>query len=181
IGIRGGVVLINLGSGGKLEVIFVYGKGVTITGANVSQTITRPGFEVTVSGVGAAPSDPAPAPPGTTAALLAQLDGRAGGTGGARTVPTETVVAASGIANVISNNVTASVQAANRALPPGPQSPSVNSAVQQAQSQFQVTATQPAADQVQSQVLAAQQTQSQNQVAGSQQTQSQVQTASTTP
>src|SRR5262245_43966733 len=81
IGIRGGVSLIKLGAGGKLEVIFVYGKGVTITAANVSKTITRPGFEVTVSGVGAALSDPAPAPPGTAAALLAQLDGRAGGTG----------------------------------------------------------------------------------------------------
>src|SRR5215470_3339805 len=91
IGIRGGVFLVNLGSGGKLEVIFVYGKGVTITGANVSKTITRPGFEVTVSGVGAAPSDPAPAPPGTTAALLAQLDGREGGTGGARNIPTDAV------------------------------------------------------------------------------------------
>jgi trimeric autotransporter adhesin len=144
IGIRGGVFLVNLGSGGKLEVIFVYGKGVTVTGANISQTITRPGFEVTVSGAGAAPSDPAPAPAGTAAALLAQLDGRAGGTGGARTVPTETVVANSGIANVISNNVTASVQAANQAQPPGSPPPNVNRIVQQTQLQVQNAANQPA-------------------------------------
>src|SRR5262249_22675788 len=155
IGIRGGVVLINSGAGGKLEGIFVYGRGVTVTGANVSQTITRPGFEVTVSGIGAAPSNPAPAPPGTAAALLAQLDGRAGGTGGARTLPTETVVAASGIADVISNNVTASVQAANQAQPPGSQLPNVNRIVQQTQLQVQLTATQPAVQQVQSQVQAA--------------------------
>src|SRR5271155_3301618 len=103
IGIRGGVMLVNLrpdcaASGSRfgaagcnaLEVIFVYGKGVTVTGLNgASQTITRPGFEVTVSGPGASPSDPAPAPPGATAALLAQLDGRAGGNGGAPVVPTE--------------------------------------------------------------------------------------------
>jgi hypothetical protein len=139
-GIRGGVALINLGAAGKLEVIFVYGKAVTVSGANVSQTITRPGFEVTVSGFGAAPSNPAPAPPGTTAALLAQLDGRTGGTGGAQT---ETVVAASGIADVISNNVTASVQAADQTQPPAPQSPNVNRIVQQTQLQVQNAANQP--------------------------------------
>jgi hypothetical protein len=57
IGIRGGVILVNLATGGKLEVIFVYGAGVTITGTNgVAQTITRPGFEVSVSGPGPSPS-----------------------------------------------------------------------------------------------------------------------------
>jgi len=40
IGIRGGVMLVNL-AGGKLDVIFVYGNGVTVTGLNgVAQTIT---------------------------------------------------------------------------------------------------------------------------------------------
>ena len=69
IGIRGGVVLVRVSSncgGGDcnaLQVVFVYGKGVTITGLNgVSQTIYRPGFEVTVAKPGAAPSDPGPAP-----------------------------------------------------------------------------------------------------------------------
>src|SRR5262249_58320081 len=112
-------------------------------------------FEFPVPGMGAAPSNTAPAPPGTAAALLAQLDGRAGGTGGARTVPTETVVAASGIADVISNNVTASVQAANQAQPPGSQPPNVNRIVQQTQLQVQLTAAQPPVQQVQSQVQAA--------------------------
>src|SRR6516162_7267776 len=79
IGIRGGVILVNMATGGKLEVIFVYGAGVTITGTTgVSQTITRPGFEVSVSGPGASPSQPAAAPPGAVAGLVAQLDGRAG-------------------------------------------------------------------------------------------------------
>jgi trimeric autotransporter adhesin len=109
IGIRGGVVFVNLATSGKLEVIFAYGRGVTITGTNgVAQTITRPGFEVTVSGPGAAPAEPAPAPPGAAAALLAQLDGRSGGNGGA-TTPTEVTVASSGIANAISNNIAASI------------------------------------------------------------------------
>src|SRR6516162_10169901 len=51
IGIRGAVVLGNQTPNGRLELIFAYGKSVTITGTNgVSQTITRPGFEVIVSG-----------------------------------------------------------------------------------------------------------------------------------
>ena len=136
IGIRGGVMLVNVqpgcagpGAGGggcnALEVIFVYGKGVTVTGVTgASQTLTRPGFEVTVAAPGAAPSDPHPAPPGATEALLAQLDGRPGGNGGAPIVPTEVMVTESGIANVISANLAASIEAAARTqpLPAQPQS-----------------------------------------------------------
>jgi trimeric autotransporter adhesin len=145
IGIRGGVILVNLAAAGQLEVIFVYGKGVTITGTNgVSQTITRSGFEVTVSGPGASPSEPAAAPPGAIAALVGQLDGRAGGNGGATTVPTEVTVADSGIANVISNNIAASIQAANQSQPSALQAPSVNQLVQQNQLQLQQVANQPA-------------------------------------
>ena len=56
IGIRGGVMLVDLAPSGKLSVVFVFGNGATITVLNgVSQTIFRPGFEVTVSGPGASP------------------------------------------------------------------------------------------------------------------------------
>ncbi len=143
IGIRGGVMLVNLRSDcatsgsrfgapscNALEVHKLYGKGVTITGLDgVSQTITRNGFEVTVSGPGASPSDPAQSPRGSTAALLAQLDGRAGGNGGAQTVPTEVTVANSGIANAISANITPNIQAAGQAAATQPQS--VTKTVQQ--------------------------------------------------
>jgi len=144
IGIRGGVMLVNVrpgctgpvpGAGGggcnALEVIFVYGKGVTVTGlGGASQTLTRPGFEVTVAAPGAAPSDPHPAPPGATEALLAQLDGRPGGNGGAPIVPTEVMVTESGIANVISANIAASIQAADRTQPLPPQPHSVSPTVE---------------------------------------------------
>ena len=131
IGIRGGVMLIDQAANGKLEVIFVYGKGVTITGLNgVSQTIYRPGFAVSISGPGASPSDPGPAPPGHTAALLAQLDGRVGGSGGAPVAPTEVTVTNSGISSVISANVPASIQAAARTQPIPAQSPNANQTVQ---------------------------------------------------
>jgi trimeric autotransporter adhesin len=128
IGIRGGLILVNLTRGGQLDVIFGYGKGVTIVGTNgVSQTITRTGFHVTVSGPGASPSEPSPAPPGAIAGLLAQLDGRPGSSGGARTIPTDTMVANSGVATAISSNISAGIQAAKQTRPP-----SVTSTVQQA-------------------------------------------------
>jgi FecR protein len=145
IGIRGGVMLMRQrsdcaarasgsGAGGcnALEVIFVYGKGVTVIGLNgASQTLTRPGFEVTVSGPGASPSDPAPAPPGAAAAMLAQLDGRAGGNGGAPIVPTEVMVASSGIANAISANFAASIQATSQTQPRATQPQNATTTVQQ--------------------------------------------------
>jgi trimeric autotransporter adhesin len=138
IGIRGGVILVNQAANGALEVIFEYGKGVTVTGRNgVSQTVFRPGFEVRVSKPGASPSDPAPAPRGSAAALLAHLDGRAGSTGGAPTVPTEVMVESSGIANAISANMAASILAAEKAQPLRPQPNSVDSAVTLSQLNYQ--------------------------------------------
>ncbi len=131
IGIRGGVMLVDLAADGRLTVHKVYGKSVTITGLNgVSQTITGNGFEVTVSGPGASPSDPAKSPPGATAALNNQLDGRASGNGGATTIPTEVMVTNSGIANVISTNLAASIQAAAHTQPPPPQPQNVSPTVQ---------------------------------------------------
>src|SRR5271155_2363868 len=105
IGIRGGVILVDVNptcSAGTatpqtpgcnaLQVIFAYGNGVTVTGLDgLSQTITRPGFQVTVAGPGAAPSAPAPAPAGAIGGFLGQLDGQSGAHGGATAVPTDTI------------------------------------------------------------------------------------------
>src|SRR6516164_5968154 len=138
IGIRGGLIMVDLTPDGQLQVIFGYGVGVTVTGLNgQSQTITRPGFQVTVTGRGAAPSEPSPAPPGAATALLAQLDGRPGGNGGARTVPTDTMVANSGIAAAVSSAVPVGVQVQTQ------QPPRVATTVQQAvpPSSLQTTAT----------------------------------------
>lgn len=82
LAIRGGAFIANIGGDGRLTAIFIYGRGLTITGVNgVSQTVQRPGFEITVAGRGAAPSAPTPTPPGELDQLLAQLDGRSGATG----------------------------------------------------------------------------------------------------
>jgi hypothetical protein len=136
IGIRGGLILVDLTPDGQLQVIFGYGAGVTVTGLNgLAQTITRPGFQVTVAGRGAAPSTPSPTPPGAAAALLAQLDGRPGGNGGARTIPTDATVANSGIAAAVSSTVGSQAQTQ--------QPPRVAKAVQQATTTVQVAANSP--------------------------------------
>ena len=69
---------------------------------------------------GDAPSDPAPAPPGRIAGLLAQLDGRAGGNGGARIVPTDVMVANSGVDNSISTTASLNSFEAPRPRSPEP-------------------------------------------------------------
>jgi FecR protein len=116
LGVRGGVFIADVRPGGKSEIIFVYGKAVTITGADgSSQQLYRPGFAVDVDGGHV--SVPHQAPPPTTVSILAQLDGRTGGNGGAATVPTDTTVAASSVPGTISNNLAASVQQANAAVP----------------------------------------------------------------
>jgi hypothetical protein len=123
IGIRGGVLLIDVGPEGRTEVIFEYGRGVTVTGLNgVSQTIIRPGYEVVVAGRGASPSAPFPAPRGATARLLLALDGRSGAHGGATVIPTDVTVVESGLPRVISANIPLGIAAAAATLPP-PQTP----------------------------------------------------------
>jgi hypothetical protein len=124
IGIRGGIFLAKLGPNGQLDVTFIYGKGLTVTGicgvsmpssaCGLSQTVNRPGFAVHIGGLGAAPSKPAPAPSNSINSILAQLNGKPGDTGGAATAPTDTTVVNSTIASTVSANVPASVQAANQ-------------------------------------------------------------------
>src|SRR5438477_6790471 len=99
------------------------------------QIRARPGYMVTISSRNTPPSEPRPAPPGATAALLGQLDGRSGGTGGAQQTPTDQTVVSSGIATTISGNVMANVltatQAAAQQQPTRSQPPTTNvSAVQ---------------------------------------------------
>lgn len=98
LGIRGGIMLMELTPQGGLAAIFGYGRALTVTGREgTTETITRPGWEVTVARPGAAPSPPFPAPPGTIARLLAQLDGLPGRHGGAPTIPRDADVAGSAL------------------------------------------------------------------------------------
>jgi len=114
LAVRGGMFLASIGSRGT-EVTFLYGNSLTISNPAGSQLLTRPGYMVTMSSRSTPPSEPRPAPPGATAALLSQLDGRSGGTGGAKQTPTDQTVVSSGIATTISGNVVANVLAATQA------------------------------------------------------------------
>ena len=137
IGIRGGVFIMDQKPSGPLDVVFVFGKGITVTGrTGITRTIYSPGFSVSVAGPGASPTPPAPAPPGRLAALLTQMDGRPGANGGATTVPTDASVTSSGVSSTISGNVAASVQATTASQPATPQATPVN--VSSAQSNLQV-------------------------------------------
>ena len=119
LGVRGGIFLANTQRGGASNVIFVYGKAVSVSGqSGCSQQLYRPGFEVSISAPGACPDSPHPAPLGAMSSILLNLDGRNGGHGGATTVPTNATVAASAVPNTVSNNVQVSVlQATSNAGP----------------------------------------------------------------
>ena len=114
LAVRGGIFLASVGSTGT-DVTFLYGQGLTVSNPAGTQLLTRPGYMVTISSRNTPPSEPRPAPPGATAALLSQLDGRSGGTGGAQRTPTDQTVVTSGIATTISGNVMANVLAATQA------------------------------------------------------------------
>jgi hypothetical protein len=113
IALRGGVMVADVHEGNSLDVVFLFGKELTVTGRNgVSQKITQPGFAISVPGAGASPSQPFRAPPGVLNGMLARLDGRPRGNGGATRVPTDATVASSGVSDTISGNLTVSVQQA---------------------------------------------------------------------
>src|SRR5262249_32727791 len=77
LAVRGGAFLVDQAPNGSLQAVFIYGRGLSITGTTgASQLLQRPGFAVTVAGPGASPSAPFPVPPGQLAALAAQLPAR---------------------------------------------------------------------------------------------------------
>ena len=61
IALRGGVMVADVHEGNSLDVVFLFGKELRVTGTNgVSQTITQPGFAISVPGAGASPSHAVP-------------------------------------------------------------------------------------------------------------------------
>jgi hypothetical protein len=74
VGIRGGIVLVNVQPGTPLVATFLYGARMTVSAAGETQTVSRPGYSVTVA-PGQAPSAPAPLPASELKAQLASLHG----------------------------------------------------------------------------------------------------------
>lgn len=119
IAVRGGAFLAEQTGGGQLNVYFIYGIGTSVIGTNGAvETMRRPGFVITVAGPGASPSAPYRAPPGALARLLAELDGRAGGAGGASRPPSDASILASGIDKTLSGDVATSRRAAAQSRSP---------------------------------------------------------------
>ncbi len=119
LGIRGGVLLLDLKPQGGSNVIFAYGKDLTVAHRNCPlRRLRRPGFEVSLPGPQSCPSSPFPAPANEVSLLLSTLDGRQGATGGAINIPTAKTVAKSGISKNLSANLPASLAAAMAAQGP---------------------------------------------------------------
>lgn len=115
LAVRGGAFIADIAADGSTDALFIYGKGLRVTGLCGKppvpcgeQDIIRPGFHSTTS-PGGQPSAPAREPQGRLTQLLEQLDGRTGGTGGAPVIPTDTTVINSSVPQTISGNLTQSV------------------------------------------------------------------------
>ncbi|MGE5271228.1 MAG: FecR domain-containing protein, partial [Thiohalocapsa sp.] len=102
LAVRGGAFVVNVARNGNTEAIFIFGRGLTVTGTSgASTTLHRPGFSAIV-GPGGFISQPVAVPAGQLATYLQQLDGRPGTSGGAAVVPTEATVVRSGLSRTVS-------------------------------------------------------------------------------
>ena len=78
-GIRGGISIVDAQAGQTVST-FMFGRDMTVTGRGQTQTVTRPGFEVTTR-VNAPPAPPAPVSEQMLNAQIAKLEGRSGSSG----------------------------------------------------------------------------------------------------
>jgi hypothetical protein len=109
LAVRGGAFILYITGNGATQAIFIYGKGLSITGnAGGRVTLIRPGYQSTTN-PGGPPGPAGPEPAGDLAQLLARLDGRSGGNGGAPVIPTDTAVVNSGVPQTISGDLNQSV------------------------------------------------------------------------
>jgi hypothetical protein len=158
LAVRGGAFIAQIDPNGKTEAAFLYGKGLTVSALCATppcpdaETLTRPGFQVTVAGPGVAPSRPAPVPPGQLAGYTQLLDGQVGKSGGAKTVPTDAAVVSSGVSQTVSGNLVASVQQASATQGATQSAPPVTATPTNITTTVQSTSTQGAVEQIASTV-----------------------------
>ncbi|WP_422002919.1 FecR domain-containing protein [Reyranella sp.] len=86
IGIRGGISLLDVQPNRTVST-FVFGSSMTVTGAGQTQSVTRPGSQVTTNS-GATPGQPTLVGQGSLSGQLTQLEGGGPGTGGSATTRT---------------------------------------------------------------------------------------------
>ena len=105
IGVRGGVATVKHDAKGT-RAISHFGT-LLVTSGGATETITRPGYGVSVAAAGAAPSAPAPVPQAEIAALTQQLTSQPTQSGGvsAQNRPTDPLVVAMGVGETNANLV----------------------------------------------------------------------------
>ena len=97
-GIRGGIAIVGVQQG-QTSSTFMFGRDMTVTGQGVTQTVTRPGFEI-VQRFGAPPQSPTPVSERTLSAQVQQLEGRQSAAGAAQQGGPATVKVSQGVQNV---------------------------------------------------------------------------------
>ena len=97
IGIRGGIILVNVAESGATQATFLFGQSMEVTSGGVTKEVTRPGFVIEAATVDQEPSDPVPVSAASLDAALGGLEGGAGESGGAEETPEDSDVAASGV------------------------------------------------------------------------------------
>ena len=102
IGIRGGIILVNVAENGATQATFLFGQSMQVTSGGVTKEVTRPGFVIEAVSADQEPSDPVPVTAASLDAALGGLEGSAGESGGAEDVPEDSDVAASGIGAILS-------------------------------------------------------------------------------
>ena len=89
VGIRGGVMMILVDRNGGTVATFLYGQHMKVTSNGVTETVTRPGFTITVDDPGQPPSPATLAQRDFIQGALQALEGHPGSTGGATEIPTD--------------------------------------------------------------------------------------------
>ena len=98
VGIRGGIAIVSVQQG-QASSTFMFGRDMTVTGQGVTQTVTRPGFEI-VQRFGAQPLPPQPVSDRTLKMQVQQLEGRQSASGAAQQGGPATVKVSQGVQNV---------------------------------------------------------------------------------
>ena len=104
IGIRGGITIANVAENGATSATFLFGESMSVTSGGVTKVATRPGYQITVEGDDAAPSDPAPVDPGELVASLDTLESGGNQSGGTEDAPDDSDVAGSSVGAAGSEN-----------------------------------------------------------------------------
>ena len=97
-GIRGGIAIIGVQQG-QTSSTFMFGRDMTVTGQGVTQTVTRPGFEI-VQRLGTPPQPPMPVTDRALNTQIQQLEGRQSASGTAQQGGPATVKVSQGVQNV---------------------------------------------------------------------------------